>query len=309
MTRPLSTLLILVAALHGTACIVHGSDTTPCDPNPCTQDHRGVCVDEAGEARCLCDTGFLARPSGACEPVGPSNCAEHAGDTSEPDDCQARAHPLSSGGPSLQQTIEPVGDYDFFQFNASARTVYSVTVKAEGSLMPRLDVFDQGGVWLTAAEAPGRVDLAFKARVSSPHFARVSHSPVDPSVAVGNYTLSFTSLGEEDHGDFAEEATHISPESASTSTPGSTYGRFEYPRDEDWFSFSGDRNRTYHLAFDTSRAIPAVAVFAGANLHQALFTAQTANIQFTAPANDTFFIVLDPPQSGEGSYAFNFLVD
>ncbi|MFL5343256.1 MAG: calcium-binding EGF-like domain-containing protein [Hyalangium sp.] len=311
MTRPLSSALLLVAALHATACVVNTTDTSSCDPNPCTEANRGVCIEEAGEARCLCDTGFIARPSGACEAVGPSNCAEHAGDLSEPDDCQARAHPLSSGGPQVQQTIEPIGDYDFFQFNATARNVYSLTVKADGALMPRLDVFDQGGAWLTSAEAPGHVTLYFKARVTSSHFARVSHSPVDPSVATGSYTLAFNSLGTEDHGDSPDDTTHISPDSITTSTPSSFSGRFEYPGDEDWFSFSGSAGHTYRLNFDPNQTVPPVAVFASSNLHQPLVTAQSPSVSFFAPANDTFFIVLDPPQSlsGPGGYAFNLLVN
>jgi hypothetical protein len=309
MNRPLPLLLVLVSALHGAACVVQGSDDNPCDPNPCSQANRGLCVAEAGEARCLCDAGFIARPSGACEPVSASNCAEHAGDAAEPDDCQARARLLSGGAPSVRQSIDPIGDYDFFQFNTSARDVYSVSVTADSPLMPRVDVFDQGGVWVTAAEAPGRVDLFFKARVSTPHFARVSHSPVDPSVATGGYTLSFKSLGQEDHGDFADDATSISPDPAGTTSPNSIFGRFEYPRDEDWFTFRGDQGRDYRLLFDPSRVVPAVAVFAGNNLRQPLFTSLSANVSFTLPANDTVFIVLDPPQGAEGSYAFNFVVN
>lgn len=310
MNRSLSLAFVLVSALHGAACIVtDNSDHNPCDPNPCTQANRSICVPEAGDARCLCDEGFIARPSGACEPVSASNCAEHAGDAAEPDDCFVRAQPIAGGGPSIRQTIDPIGDYDFFQFSTSARELYSISVTAEGSLMPRVDVFDQAGVWLTSAEKPGRVELFFKARVSSPHFARVSHSPVDPSVGTGGYTLSFKSLGQDDHGDFAEEATSISPDPAGTTNPGSIFGRFEYPSDEDWFTFRGEQGRTYRVLFDTNRTVPAMAVFSGANLRQPLLTFQTANVSFTLPSTGTFFIATAPPQDSEGSYAFNFLVN
>ena len=301
---------LLVLALHTTACIVHSTDDShPCEPSPCTQANRSVCVEEAGEARCLCDSGFVSRPSGACELVSASNCAEHSGDAAEPDDCQARAHPLSSGGTAQEQSIDPIGDYDFFQFTTTARSVYALTAKAQGSLLPRVDVFDQGGEWLGSSEAPGRAELFFKARVASVHFARVSHSPVDPSAATGAYTLTLTSLGAEDHGDSPDEATHLTPESASTTTPSSIPGRFEYSRDEDWFTFSGDAGRTYQLLFDSTRTVPALAVFSSANLRQPLFTAQQADVSFALPSSGTFFIVLDPPQSTAGTYAFNFLVN
>jgi hypothetical protein len=309
MNRPLCSLLLLLTALQGAACIVHKPDDTPCDPNPCTQANRGTCVSEAGEARCLCDAGFLARPNGTCEPVGPSNCAEHAGDAAEPDDCLARAQPISSGQPARQQSIDPIGDYDFFQFSATARHVYTLNVRGEGALMPRVDVFDQGGVWLAAAEAPGRVELFFKARVTAPHFARVSHSPVDPSVAVGGYSLTFNSLGAEDHGDFAEDATRLTPDPFNTTNPSSTYGRFEYPRDEDWFTFTAARSRGYRLSFDPTRTVPAVAVYLGSDLRQPLFTAQNPTVDFSVPADGTAFIVIYSPQGAEGSYAFNFLVN
>ncbi|MBN1208152.1 MAG: hypothetical protein JXB05_25040 [Myxococcaceae bacterium] len=307
MNSSLRALLVL-AALHGTACIVDTTDDTPCDPNPCATANRTVCVEEAGEARCLCDRGFIARPNGACEPVGPSNCAEHAGDASEPDDCLLSARPLSEGsGGARQQTIEPIGDYDFFQFTATARGVYKLSVKADAPLMPRVDVFDQGGLWLSSAEAPGQVELYFRARTSAPYFARLSHSPQDPSVAVGGYTLSLTPRGEDFHGNFAEDATPATD--PYTSNPDPNYGRFEYPYDEDWFSFSGTQGRSYSLSFDPSLMLPVVAVYDGSNLRQPLFTDRNAELSFSVPASRTFFIVLYAPQGEEGSYAFKLFAN
>jgi len=309
MNRSLLSLLSLVSALHGAGCVV--GDTNPnaaCEPNPCREANRTTCVVEVKEARCLCDAGFIARPSGACEAVSASNCAEHSGDTFEPDDCLARSQPLASNTGTRQQTIDPAGDYDFFQLSATARHVYSLNVKASGALLPRVDVFDQGGVWLTASEAPGQTQLYFKARVSSPHFVRVSHSPRDPSVGTGGYSLGFTSLGEEDHGDFAEEATRLTPEFFETTAPSSHYGRFEYPRDADWFTFTASSAREYRLSFEAgTRIVPAVAVYSGSNLNQPLFTDQNATVYFSVPAGGIAFLVIYSPQGSEGSYAFNFL--
>jgi hypothetical protein len=306
MNRPLTSLLLIFTALQGAACVVHKPDDNLCDPNPCTQANRGTCVEEAGEARCLCDQGFLARPNGTCEAVGPNNCAEHAGDAAEPDDCQTRAQPIASGGPTLQQSIDPIGDYDFFQFTATARHVYSLRVKGEGSLSPRVDVFDQGGAWLAASEAPGTVELFFKARSTSPHFARVSHSPLDPSVATGGYSLTFTSQGQEDHGDFAEDATSISPDPWNSTAPDSNYGRFDFPRDEDWFTFSARRGRGYRLSFDPSRTVPSVAIYMGSDLDRPFFSGQSPTVDFSVPADGTAFIVIFSAPDAPGSYAFNF---
>ncbi|MDY7224769.1 hypothetical protein [Hyalangium rubrum] len=308
MKRPLSSLLVLASALYGVACTVNSRDDNPCDPSPCKDANKSVCVEEAGEARCLCDAGFLARPNGACEPVSATNCAEHGGDLAEPDDCQVRARIIDSG-PARQQTIDPIGDYDFFQFAGTSGHVYSLIVRAEGSLMPRVDVFDQGGVWLAASEAPNRTDLYFKAHSTANYFARVSHSPVDPSVATGGYSLTFASLGQEDHGDFAEDATRIYADPFNATTPTSNNGRFEYPRDDDWFTFSGSRSRNYRLSFDPNRSLPAVAVYMGNDLRQPLFTAQNATVDFNLPADGTAFLVVYSPQGNEGSYAFNFFTD
>ena len=38
------------------ACVVQTVD--PCEPNPCTQEHRGVCRDQSGLAVCDCDAGY-----------------------------------------------------------------------------------------------------------------------------------------------------------------------------------------------------------------------------------------------------------
>ena len=310
MNRSLLSLFILVSALSGAGCVVGESNpNAACEPNPCREANRTTCVVELKEARCLCDAGFIARPSGACEPVSASNCAEHGGDTFEPDDCLARAQPLASNSGTRQQTIDPAGDYDFFQFSAAARELFSISVRVDGgALMPRVDVFDQGGEWLAAGEDPGRTDFFFRADVASIYFARVSHSPVDPSVGTGGYSLSFNSLGEEDHGDFAEDATRLTPEFFETTNPASHYGRFEYPRDTDWFTFSASSSREYRLSFEAgTRIVPAVAVYSGSNLNQPLFTDQNATVYFSVPAGGTAFVVVYSPNNSEGSYAFNFL--
>lgn len=316
MNRSLPVLVLLVSALQGAGCVVQSSDDTPCDPNPCNQANRGVCVEEAGEARCLCNTGFISRPSGVCEAASTSNCPEHFGDAAEPDDCQLRSHVVTSNT-SLQQTIEPAGDYDFFQFSAGARELYSINVRVDGgALMPRVDVFDQGGVWLAAGEAPGRTEFVFRANVSSLYYARISHSPVDPSVGTGGYTVSFASLGQDDHGNAPDDATVISADSLNTSSPRSTLGAFEYSRDEDWFRFDGTAGRTYRVLFDpgsasTPRLVPAATVSAGSNLRQPLAASQGTELVFTLPASGSIFLILTPPASatGPGTYAFNFFVN
>jgi len=177
-----------------------------------------------------------------------------------------------------------------------------------------VDVFDQGGLFRTSSETPGRTELFFRANAAAPYFVRVSHSPVDPSVGTGGYTLSFKSLGQEDHGDFPDEATSLTPDAASTPSPRSNFGRFEYPRDVDWFRFGVSQGRTYRLLFNsgdtsTPRAVPAVSIYAGSNFRQPVIVSQSTEVTFTAPVSDTVFVLMSPPQGIEGSYEFRFLVN
>ena len=147
-------LLALAAALVTPGCVVNGGDDgAVCTVSTCREPNRTQCVVEGGETRCLCDVGYVSRPSGVCEPVSAANCAVHAGDSAEPDDCQARAWALVADGRPNTRSIDPIGDLDFFRFEARAGRIYSVTVVPEGgSLLPRVDAFDQGGVWLDAVD-------------------------------------------------------------------------------------------------------------------------------------------------------------
>jgi hypothetical protein len=299
-------LLSLAAALC--ACKVPPT-TDVCSPNPCTQENRNVCVAEAGEARCLCNEGHLPRPNGACEAVGAGNCPEHGGDVSEPDDCLAKANAVTLGV-TQNLTIDPPGDYDFFGFDGAEKTVYSASAQAQGTLYPRIDVFDANGTWLGADERAGTARLAFRTRGSGSYYFRVSHSPVDPSVGVGAYAVTLQSLGAEDHGDSATEASPIGVFGPG-STVTSTGGTFLYPDDQDWFSFDADTTHTYRLTFDVTQTVPRVAVFFSGKLDTPLFTAQGASFDFGFPPQNLggansgrVYLVLYAPRT-LGNYSFS----
>jgi len=288
---------IVVKAPPKDPCLVNGQ-------NPCTATDKNVCVVEDGNPRCLCNAGFLARPSGACEAVGAGNCPEHAGDTAEPDDCLTRARPMLTSDAPRDQTIEPVGDYDFISFGATARHVYVITAKASGALYPRLDAFDQGGLWLALDERPGEAQLALKAPATGPVYVRLSQSPLDPSVATGGYTLTLATLGLEDYGDGPAEATAITADPGTTPTPVS--GRFEVPLDQDWFSFAGTTNTYFRVTFDTSKGpAPLMSLFTASDLVHPKWTAQQPTTDFDLTANETAYLALYGPRD-PGSYAFTF---
>jgi len=314
MHPTLSRLLpLLLTATVTSACVLDldspDPERDPCEPNPCTQGDQTQCVNEAGEARCLCKAGTVQRPSGACEPVSASNCPEHTGDTSEPDDCQSRAVAVSADGKTTHlRTIEPVGDYDFFRFQAIGKRLYTVTVRPEGGVLaPRVDGFDQGGLWLGSAEHPTKAELTFKAYANAPYFVRVSHSPLDASVATGPYTLVVADAGQDDHGDAPAESTSVSPEHGSTTSPTDTYGRLEYGRDVDWFTFHVYAGTTYRIYFDTTRYVPAFALYAKEDLDTPLHLFRGYFTDVKAEASTTFYMAVYSPEGDRGGYALNVL--
>jgi hypothetical protein len=308
MRHTLSRLFFLpLSALLGTGCFVNtgpGTERNPCDPNPCTQGDKTQCVNEDGDARCLCKPGTVLRPSGACEPITAANCPEHAGDTSEPDDCLSRAVTLATNV-QRQQSIEPVGDYDFFKVEGTVDNVYTVTVEpGPGSLMPRVDVFDQGGEWINSQDGRPKAQVGFKARATAPYYVRVSHSPMDPSPATGAYALTSSLVGKDDYGDTSSEATLFVPDVGGTNTPTTRSGKFEYGQDQDWIALDTTQGTTYRIEFNTNLAVPAIAAFRREDVKNPFQTARAAYVDIS-PGNATrVFLNLYPAQGEPGSYAF-----
>ncbi|MET0405311.1 MAG: hypothetical protein ABW123_23045, partial [Cystobacter sp.] len=278
--------------------------TNPCDPNPCTQQDKTTCAADQGKAICLCREGTQPRPNGTCEPVSAANCPEHPGDGFEPDDCIARASPLTLEKPR-EQTIEPLGDHDFFRIDATARDVYVLTVVAgPGALLPRVDVFDPEGKWLRTQEGTSRSQVGFKARATAPYTVRVSHSPRDPSPATGPYTLTLAAPVQDDLGDSSTEALAITP-TPSGNPPTARSGRFEYGQDQDWFSFPVVRDAIYRIEFDARRTVPVTASYIRENVQSPFRTDQNSFVEFRAASSTTVFIALSPPNEGTGSYSFS----
>ncbi|WNG28287.1 hypothetical protein F0U62_32965 [Cystobacter fuscus] len=308
--NPLTPRLVLLSSLlFAPACLLDTSppgtppSKNPCDPNPCTQADKTTCANDNGHAVCLCREGTLPRPNGSCEAVTSANCPEHPGDSAEPDDCIARAAPLDATR-SRTQGIEPVGDYDFFRIDATARNAYVLSVTpGPGALLPRVDLFDPEGRWIRAQDGNPGVQVGFKARVSAPYTVRVSHSPRDPSPAIGTYTLQLATPVQDDFGDIPEEATALVPAPGGTSAT-LVSGRFEYGQDEDWFSFPVVLNATYRIEFDTTRAVPALAAFIRENVKSPFLTNQKSFVEFQAASSTTVFVDLYSANEAAGTYSF-----
>lgn len=301
----LPTLLALAPA-----CVLNPPQpANPCDPNPCNQPNRTQCVAEEGQARCLCDPGLISRPSGACEPLSAANCPEHPGDSAEPDDCMARARLISADNRPFTQSIEPAGDYDFVRVDGTRPRLYTVTVRPEGSLLPRVDVFDQTGRWLNAGDMGQRPPLTFtfKAYATAPYYVRVSHSPLDPSVGTGTYSFTLADVGPEDHGDGAGEATNIVADRFNASQIPTYTGRLELARDADWFAFPAQSGITYRLSFNPNALLPTVALFTRADTQRPFFLGRGSILTFDVPAGGTTYLVFYSPDNEVGPYNFTLL--
>jgi hypothetical protein len=132
----------------------------------------------------------------------------------------------------------------------------------------------------------------------------VSHSPFDVSAATGAYALTFSSLGQDDHGDNSTEATTITADVAGTTSPTARYGRLEYGQDQDWFALSVTKGTTYRIAFDTGRSVPTLAGFIREDVKTPFLTRRNATIDILAESTTTLYLDLYSPQGEAGSYAF-----
>jgi hypothetical protein len=299
--RPSLATLSCLGFLLGAACtVLDQPPKDPCAPNnPCTQVGKTTCANEGGTARCLCDPGTLPRPSGACEQVTAANCPEHAGDGAEPDDCLSRAAVLNPST-KLPRSIEPAGDYDFFRIDASAPNIYLLTVAPEGgSIVPRVDVFDQGGVWLTSGQGNPRLQLGFKARANAPYYVRVIHTPLDPSVGTGPYSLSLAAPIRDDFGDTPNDASTLTPDPANDTSPSQISGSLAYGQDVDWFSFSARQGAHYRVEFNNAsgNTIPTLDIFTNDDLKSPFLTNSKAYVDFQA--NTTRFYLAIYSARGE----------
>jgi hypothetical protein len=305
-----SLLVVCAAALGALSGCRSATDnqTRPaaCSINPCNEANRNRCVEEGGVSRCVCNAGYVARPGGACEEVSSANCPEHSGDPAEPDDCTSRARSLPMGKSTIAQTIDPAGDYDFARFEGKEGTIYELTVQGSGTLMPRIDAFDQGGQWLGSEEKQTKAVLRLKSRVTAQVFARVSHSPVDPSIGTGGYTLSLAELGLEDHSDVPAAATALAPSDASAGLPPVVRGKLELSGDQDWFTFTGLTSQSYRLTFDPTEVVPQVALHAGADSTSPRWTVQQSVTDFEVPANEALFLRISDP-GAVGDYSFTLV--
>ena len=146
-------------------------------------------------------------------------------------------------GRSNPGVIDHPGDFDYFQFAASAGQVFSIEVELETHPDTIITLFAQNGDFLDENddfEGLGRgSEIVFEAPFDGDYFVEVRSLNQDSDT--GSYSLSLTYLGnapaQDDHGSTIEAATGIGA--------GSIFGELETASDLDFFRIFAKANTNY----------------------------------------------------------------
>jgi subtilisin-like proprotein convertase family protein len=195
--------------------------------------------------------------------------------------------------------LETLFDADWFSFTATAGTEYEL-----GTILGTLEdsvlrIYDANGITELAFNdnADGLASfIRWVAPANGTYYAEVR---AKDGVFEGTYFLSFT---VDDHGD---DATDASP----ATNPGSTPGNIELLGDVDWFSFTAVQGTHYLLeARATTLGNPQLRLVGTNGTTELAFNDDgpglddASLIQWTAPANGTYFLEVSDAGSGVGTY-------
>ncbi|MFP2930793.1 hypothetical protein ACLESO_37465 [Pyxidicoccus sp. 3LG] len=148
--------------------------------------------------------------------------------TDEHADGMTGATPLTPGIP-VPTTLQWMDDVDMFSFVGEPGHVYSVRGEGQGSLQAA--VVDVNGSLLKSGFTGS---LSFKPQASGTYYLRITGS----APWFYSLLLELVDVGVDDHGDFPENATAISP-------GGSVAVRFETPQDQDAIQFTAETDGIY----------------------------------------------------------------
>ena len=214
----------------------------PCDPNPCLDLHRGVCEETAVSYVCRCDSGFREEldMSGelSCVPLSIGACEEShlEGDRFEPDECLEEATLLQVDVPQVH-SVQPEDDEDWYRIDPIPSHIYRFEVTRADLPGARLSLYESAGTRVLQSQTLTDA-LTHELSGVDPYYLRVQGLT---SRQVGNYGISLTDLGLDDHGDLPESATLIEVDVPPH------FGEIETPGDDDWFSFEASSGRIYRF--------------------------------------------------------------
>ncbi len=159
--------------------------------------------------------------------------------TDDHGDSAATATPITAGQ-TLNGSIETTGDNDYFSFTAQAGRIYSLAVSRT--------TLSDAYVWLYAPDGTTTIisrdspeSIKYEFDQAGTYYFRVRHYSSTDVYGVGNYTVTMTDLGTDDHGDNLATATPI----AAYNQP--VAGEIETTDDRDYFGFTAQAGHIYEF--------------------------------------------------------------
>ncbi len=226
----------------GTLPLADGScrAPAPCEPNPCVAPGRAVCEVSPEGPVCRCDPGLIEDPeTGACvlEPFGDCEDSHAEGDVFEPDECPPEATPIAAGDVQAH-SIMPAGDNDWYVLDAMPGHIYRFAVTRDGLRDAYVYLYDSDGMTsLRAHDSPEAIK--YEMPDAGPYYYRVR---AYSNVQTGDYSVTVTDEGLDDHGDGPEDATPIAADGVAVP------GEIQVRGDNDWFAFEAEADRIYRFA-------------------------------------------------------------
>lgn len=147
----------------------------------------------------------------------------------------ATATGISVGAP-VGGVTQAGGDHDFFSFSATAKHIYRLNCTTTTSYLCTMTVRDSAATIVASSSYGTNVMLYFSAVAAATYNIDVA---AYSSASTGNYTLTVTDMGLDDHGDTLSTASSITIDGPSVS------GQIQTTSDIDMFSLTAGAGAMY----------------------------------------------------------------
>ena len=206
-------------------------------------------------------------------------------------------------GESVEGAVDYADDLDWFVFDAEAGWIYEIDVSLGSLYDSWVVVFDSDGYEVAFNDDYGDT-LASRIVVDAPSSGGIYYAVVGGSAGgEGSYTLTITraedesaedgssSVVQDDHGDFQEEATAIAV--------GETLeGTISDQHDHDWFVFNAEEGKEYSLftTLDTLESSQLTLLSSDNQWVGSIFS--PGQLTWQAPDSGAYYVVI----TGHGGY-------